>query len=90
MPVIQSAKKKMRRDKQRTIINRKIRQQMKLAVKAMRQKPTKKALQEASQALDRAAKKSVIHKNRASRLKSRLAKLLQKSKKKKSPQKAKK
>ena len=90
MPVTQSAKKKMRRDKQRTIINRKIRQQMKLAVKTMRQKPTKKALQKASQTLDRAAKKGVIHKNRASRLKSRLAKLLQKSKKKKSPQKAKK
>lgn len=80
----------MRRDKQRTIINRKILQQMKLAVKVMRQKPTKKALQKASQVLDRAAKKGVIHKNRASRLKSRLAKLLQKNKKKKLPQKAKK
>lgn len=82
MPITKSAKKKVRRDKRHTIINRKIRQQMRLAVKKMRQKPTKKNLQEASRFLDRAAKKSVIHKNKASRLKSRLAKLLPKTKKK--------
>jgi small subunit ribosomal protein S20 len=57
---------------------------MRLAVKPMRQKPTKKAFQKASQALDRAAKKGVIHKKKASRLKSRLSKLLQKKKKKSS------
>ena len=81
MPVTKSAKKKMRRDKRHYLINQKIRQKMKAAVKIMRKKPTKKALQKASQVLDRAAKKGVIHKNKASRLKSRLAKLLQKGKK---------
>lgn len=80
MPITKSAKKKMRRDQRRAIINLKIRRQMKLAVKQMRQKPAKKALQKASQMLDRAAKKGVIHPNKASRLKSRLAKLLQKKK----------
>lgn len=55
---------------------------MKLTVKKMRQNPTKKIFQEASQALDQAAKKGVIHRNKASRLKSRLSKLLQQSKKK--------
>jgi len=83
MPITKSAKKKMRHDRQRTVINRKIRQQMKSAVKEMRQKPTKKVLQKASQMLDRAAKKGIIHKNKASRLKSRLAKLLQRKKQKK-------
>lgn len=82
MPVTQSAKKKMRHDKRRYLINQKIRRQMKVVIKAMRKSPTKKALQKASQALDRAAKKGVIHKTKASRLKSRLAKLLQKTKKK--------
>jgi len=82
MPVTKSAKKKMRQDKRRYLINQKIRQQMKAATKVMRKKPTKKALQKASQALDRAAKKGVIHKKKASRLKSRLAKLLQEKKKK--------
>lgn len=72
----------MRHDRRQTLVNQKIRRQMKMAVKKMRQKPTKKALQEASQMLDRAAKKGVIHQNKASRLKSRLARLLQKSKKK--------
>lgn len=38
-----------------------------------------KALKEAYAALDKAAKKNVIHKNNASRKKSRLAKLLKKS-----------
>lgn len=41
----------------------------------------KKALVEAYKALDKAAKKHVIHKNTASRKKSRLAKLLAKSSK---------
>lgn len=82
MPITKSAKKKMRRDKQRTIINQRIRRQTKSAIKQTRQKPTKKALQRASQMLDRAAKKRVIHKKKASRLKSRLTKLLQKKKKK--------
>lgn len=82
MPVTKSAKKKLRRDKQRVFINQKTRRQMKLAVKKMRQKPTKKALQEASRFLDRAAKKRIIHKNKASRLKSKLSKLLQKKKQK--------
>lgn len=82
MPITKSAKKKMRRDKRRSIINQKILQHMKLAVKKMRQSPTKGTFQKANQMLDRAVKKGLMHKNKASRLKSRLAKLLQKSKKK--------
>ncbi|MBI3955662.1 30S ribosomal protein S20, partial [Candidatus Gottesmanbacteria bacterium] len=41
-------------------------------------KPTAKALASAFTQLDKAAKTNVIHKNKASRLKSRLSKLLQK------------
>ena len=76
MPVTVSAKKALRRDRRRTIVNKKIRIKIKEAVKAARKKPTPKTLKEAYSALDRAAKKKVIHKNKASRLKSRLAKLL--------------
>jgi len=72
----------MRQDERRTLINQKIRRQMKLAVKKMRQKPSPKAFQEASRTLDQTAKKNIIHRNKASRLKSRLTKLLQQSKKK--------
>ena len=72
----------MRQDERRTLINQKIRHQMKLAVKKMRQKPSPKTLQEAGRNLDQAAKKNIIHRKKASRLKSRLANLLQQKKKK--------
>lgn len=41
-----------------------------------RKKPTKKNLGSVFSELDRAAKKHVIHKNKAARLKSRLSKLV--------------
>lgn len=76
MPITVSAKKALRRDRRRTIINKRIRKKIKAALKKARQKPTKKILAEAASVLDRAAKKKVIHKNKAARLKSRLTKLL--------------
>lgn len=45
----------------------------------MRKNPTAKALQKVYSQLDRAVKKKLIHKNKASRLKSRLSKLLVKA-----------
>lgn len=82
MPVTQSAKKALRRDKRRTLVNQPIKQQIKEALKKARKNPTKKTLASANQVLDRAAKKHVIHKRKASRLKARLAKLVRKRKKK--------
>jgi|GEM_PF-221384 len=76
MPVIKGSKKALRRDRRRTIINKKVREAYKEAVRLARQKPTPENLQKAYSELDRAAKKNVIHKNKAARLKSRLAKLL--------------
>ena len=75
MPIIQSAKKKMRQDKRRTKRNKPVRTQVKTAVKDARVKPSKRTLQEAFSALDIAAKKHILHKNKAARLKSRLSKL---------------
>jgi small subunit ribosomal protein S20 len=72
----------MRQDERRTLINQRIRRQMKLTVKKMRQKPSSKTFQEVSRTLDKAAKKNIIHRNKASRLKSRLAKRLSPKKKK--------
>jgi small subunit ribosomal protein S20 len=60
------------------VVNNRIRRQLKDAVKKARQKPTKKILSEAFRVLDRAAKKRVIHPNKAARLKSRLSKPAQK------------
>ena len=47
-------------------------------VKSMRKSPSAKSLTVAFTALDKAAKKHIIHKNKADRLKSRLSKLLKK------------
>ncbi len=74
MPITKSAKKKLRQDKKRTAINKIYRGRVRMAVKQARLKKTKKSLQQAYRALDRAAKRKVIHKKKAGRLKSRLAK----------------
>jgi len=76
MPVTLSAKKALRRDRRRAIVNKGIKEKAKEVLKKVRKSPTKKNLQEASSVLDKAVKKKVIHKNKANRLKSRLSKLL--------------
>ncbi len=78
MPVIKQALKKMRRDRKRTKDTMRVRDSVRSVVKSMRRTPSKKALSHAFQILDKAAKKNIIHKNKAARLKSRLAKLLTK------------
>ena len=75
MPITQSAKKKVRQDAKRTKRNDLVRDQYKSAVKKARLESNKKNVSLAYQAIDMAAKKDVIHKNKASRLKARLAKL---------------
>lgn len=80
MPVTKSAWKALRKDQRRTKVNQAIRIKMKAAVKKAQLKPTLINLKLASQLLDRAAKKKVIHQNKAARLKSRLSKLGKKRK----------
>lgn len=76
MPVIKQAIKKVRQDKRKTVINALRKGAYKKAVSAYRKSPSAEALKKAYVALDKAAKINVIHKNKASRLKSRLSKAL--------------
>lgn len=80
MPIIKSAIKKMRKDKIRTTRNRVREGALKRALKDARRQPSAKSLTTAYSSLDKAVKVNLIHKNRASRLKSRLSKLLANSK----------
>lgn len=64
----------MRRDKRRAVVNVKVREAMKAALKQARTKKTAVAVSKAYSAVDRAAKTHVIHRNKAARLKSRLVK----------------
>ncbi len=85
MPNTKSAAKAMRQTKRRTAINLKTKEKFRNAVKKTRKAITAgikteamQSLQSAMSALDKAVKKGVLHKNTASRKKSRLAKAIAK------------
>ncbi len=73
MPITLSAKKALRRDRRRAIVNRRLRDQLKKVLKRARKNPTEKLLNQANSLLDQAARKRIIHPNKAARLKSRLS-----------------
>ncbi len=87
MPVTKTAKRALRGSERKANINKSIITKLEIAMREA--KKTKKAslVNTATSLADRAAKKKVIHKNKAARLKSQLAKLLPKVQK---PKKAKK
>ena len=73
MANLQAAKKRTRQEKKRTAQNKARSSKMKSAIHLQEKKPTKKNLSKAYASIDKAAKKRVIHKNKAARLKSQLA-----------------
>lgn len=76
MPIIAQAAKKLRHDRKRKRQNDRSRKLLSQAVKGARKAPSPKTLSLAFAALDKATKTHLIHKNKASRLKSRLSKLI--------------
>lgn len=87
MPNTKSAAKAMRQSERRREFNSKIKDQLKRSVKEVRRliktgdkEKAAELMSKAISALDKAAKKNVIHKNHAARKKSRLAKSLSKTK----------
>ena len=86
MPIIKSAKKKLKQDKRRTAENLTYMKQYKLAVKTAKKSVAAKGaktmslVSKAISLIDKAAKKGVMHKNKAARLKSRVTKSANKKK----------
>lgn len=76
MPVIKSAKKKLRKDQRREKKNDRVRESLKKTIKAARKNPSDKIISQAFQAIDKASKNSLLHKNKAARIKSALSKLV--------------
>lgn len=74
MPIIKSAIKKLRKDRNRTIFNKAKKENLKALIKKTRIEKSPANLQAVFSALDKAAKTNLIHKNKAARLKSRLSK----------------
>lgn len=76
MPKTKSAKKALRQNIKRRVANLKQKTTLKDVVKKFKKTPSAELLSQVYKKLDKAAKTNIIKKNTASRLKSRLAKLL--------------
>ncbi len=76
MPIIKSAIKKLRQTKTKTARNRRVKTSLRELISKFRAKPDKKSFPKLVSALDKAVKTNVFHKNKVSRLKSRLSRLL--------------
>lgn len=76
MPILKNALKKMRQDSKKTQSNLALKTGLKTVLAKAKRTGTVVDFQKAISTLDKAAKKNLIHKNKASRQKSRLAHLL--------------
>ena len=80
MPNIKSAKKRMRSNAKKAEVNTFVSASMKTAVKKTEKNATVENLNTANKRIDKALNKGIIKKNKASRLKSRLAKKVNETK----------
>jgi small subunit ribosomal protein S20 len=76
MPVTKSAKRALRGSKTKQSINKLIVSKLESAIRSARKSKTSAKIMVATSLADKAAKKRVIHKNKAARMKSQLSKLL--------------
>lgn len=80
MPVIKSAGKKLKQSLVHRDRNRLVRSRLRDLIVDFRKGPTLLRLSKLMSSLDKAAKKNVIHANKAARIKGRMAKLIKKKK----------
>ncbi|WKZ25300.1 MAG: 30S ribosomal protein S20 [bacterium] len=76
MPVTKTAKRALRGSKRKEIVNKITLSGLEIAVKKAKKSKDLKSIQKATSLTDRAAKENTIHKNKAGRIKSQLAKLM--------------
>jgi ribosomal protein S20 len=74
MPIIKSAKKRVKVARKATVRNAKTKRSLKAALKAFAGKASADSHSSAQSALDKAGKKGVMHKNKVARKKRQLAK----------------
>lgn len=73
MPIIKSAKKRVRVAKRATRRNARTKRTTRLSIKQFQAKPSANAIQEAQSNIDTSVKKGILSKNKAARMKSRLS-----------------
>lgn len=76
MPVTKTAKRALRSSQRKLAVNKKIAKSLQRAIHTAKKTKSKADIKKAISLSDKAAKKHTIHKNKASRLKGILAKLL--------------
>lgn len=74
MPIIKSAIKKLRADKKKAVFNKSTKTKAKTAIDAFKASPSESGLAKAFSMVDKAAKKGVLKKGKANRIKARLSK----------------
>jgi small subunit ribosomal protein S20 len=79
MPVTKTAKRALRGSKRKAEINKQILTKLEVSLRSAKKSKSTEKIREAISLSDRAAKKKVIHKNRAARIKSGLSNLLKKT-----------
>jgi small subunit ribosomal protein S20 len=75
MPVTATAKRALRSSKQKESVNKVITANLEYAIRTAKRGQKQKDITKAMSLADRAAKKGLIHRNKAARIKSQLAKL---------------
>lgn len=73
MPIIKSAKKRVKVANKAAVRNSKTKRSLKTALKAFAKKPAAASHSTAQSELDKAVKKGIMHKNKAARVKKQLA-----------------
>ena len=76
MPVTRTAKRALRGSKNKGEVNKLLVKRLEIAVRLAKKAKSEKEIVSAVSLADRAAKKHIIHKNKASRIKSQLSKLI--------------
>jgi len=76
MPVTKTAKRALRSSKKKAEVNKSILKKMEIAIRLAKKTLKETDITKAISLVDKAAKKKVIHKNKASRAKSILSKLI--------------
>jgi len=79
MPVTTTAKRALRSSKNKETVNKLIIKKLEVAIRLAKRGKSAEKVATASSIADRAAKKGIIHKNKAARIKSQLSKFLVKT-----------
>lgn len=76
MPLLRNAKKALRQSQAKTIINSRLKSQVRTAVDRAQAKPSQETMSNAFSALDKALKHHIFHSNKVARVKSQLSRLV--------------